>query len=128
MTRKEQVTNYRQTREGAFAGLHLGLVPRAELGEAKVVTVHGPFLWFQTHDQCCQLQTGTCQGCLPSTSTRIKSCAAAAADLQHLLKGVHGRVEMRHSVPQERLEEQVFRWLDSLSSQLTSPIPVSPHT
>ena len=128
MTRKEQVTNYRQTREGAFAGLHLGLVPRAELGEAKVVTVHGPFLWFQTHDQCCQLQTGTCQGCLPSTSTRIKSCAAAAADLQHLLKGVRGRAEMRHSVPQERLEEQVFRWLDSLSSQLTSPIPVSPHT
>ena len=91
VTRKEQVTNYRQTREGAFAGLHLGLVPRAELGEAKVVTVHGPFLWFQTHDQCCQLQTGTCQGCLPSTSARIKSCAAAASDLQHLLKGVHVR-------------------------------------
>ena len=55
MTRKEQVTNYRQTREGTFAGFHLGLVPRAELGEAEVVTVHGPFLWFQTHDQCCPL-------------------------------------------------------------------------
>ena len=27
---------------------------------------------------CCQLQTGTCYGCLPSTSTRIKSWAAAA--------------------------------------------------
>ena len=28
---------------------------------------------------------------LPSTSTRIKPCAAAAADFQHLLKGVQGR-------------------------------------
>ena len=91
MTRREEVTNYRQTRENAFAGLHLGLVPRAELGEAEVVTVHGPFLWFQTHAECCQLQIGTCQGCLPSTSTGIKSCAAAAADLQHPLKRVHGR-------------------------------------
>ena len=27
----------------------------------------------------------------PSTSTTINSCAAAAADLQHYLKGVQGR-------------------------------------
>lgn len=31
---------------------------------------------------------GTCPGCLPFTSTRIKSYAAAAAGLQHPLKGV----------------------------------------
>ena len=36
----------------------------------------------------CQPQVGTCHGCLPFTSTRIKSCAIAAADLQHLLKEV----------------------------------------
>ena len=34
----------------------------------------------------CQPQIGTCCGCLPSTSTRIKSCAAAATDLQQPLK------------------------------------------
>ena len=39
----------------------------------------------------CQLQIATCHGHLPSTSTRIKSCVAAAADLQHLLKGVQGK-------------------------------------
>ena len=38
----------------------------------------------------CQLQTGTCHGRLPSTSTRIKSGAAAAADLQHPLRGIQG--------------------------------------
>ena len=34
----------------------------------------------------CQPQTGTCHECLPCTSTRIKSCAAATTDLQHPLK------------------------------------------
>ena len=34
----------------------------------------------------CQPQIGTC----PSTSTRITSSAAAAADFQHPLKGVQG--------------------------------------
>ena len=34
----------------------------------------------------CQIQTDPCHWHLPSTSIRIKSCAAAAADLQHLLK------------------------------------------
>ena len=38
----------------------------------------------------CQLQIGTCHGHLPSTSTRIKSCAATAAVLQHPLTGVQG--------------------------------------
>ena len=39
----------------------------------------------------CQPQIGTCHGCLPSTSTRIKSCVAAAADFQHSPEGVQGR-------------------------------------
>ena len=34
----------------------------------------------------CQLQMGACHGHLPSTCTRIKSCAAAAANLQYPLK------------------------------------------
>ena len=38
----------------------------------------------------CQLQIGTCHGHLPSTSTRIKSGATAAADPQHPLKGIQG--------------------------------------
>ena len=38
----------------------------------------------------CQLQIGTFHWYLPSTSTRIKSCAAAAADFQYPLKGVQG--------------------------------------
>ena len=33
-----------------------------------------------------QSQTGTCRGCLPSASTKIKSCAAVVADPQHPLK------------------------------------------
>jgi len=45
----------------------------------------------------CQPHIGTCCGSLPSTSTRIQSCAAVAADLQLPLKGVQGG-EMRHSV------------------------------
>ena len=44
--------------------------------------------------QYCQLQVGTCRGHLPSTSTRIKSCTAAAADRQHPLKEC--RVESRN--------------------------------
>ena len=42
----------------------------------------------------CELQIGTCHGCLASTSKRIKSQVAAAADLEHPLKGV--RVESRN--------------------------------
>ena len=38
----------------------------------------------------CQLQIDTCHGHLPSTSIRSKSCFAAAADLEHSLKGVQG--------------------------------------
>ena len=45
----------------------------------------------------CQLQIGTCHGCLPSTSTRIKSCAAAVADLQHPLTEL--RMDSRNEAP-----------------------------
>ena len=48
---------------------------------------------FNTMMGPCQL-TGICHGCLPSTSTKIKPCAAAAADLQHPLKEF--RVESRN--------------------------------
>ena len=48
------------------------------------------YLCLCTFPYLCQLQIGTCHGCLPSTSTRIKSCATVAADLQHPLKGVQG--------------------------------------
>ena len=41
-----------------------------------------------TRTYLCQLQSGTRYGHLPSTSTRIKYCAAAAADLQQPLQGV----------------------------------------
>lgn len=44
-----------------------------------------------TKNTCyCQLQIGTCHGRLPSTSTRIISHAAAAADFPQPLKGVQG--------------------------------------
>ena len=38
----------------------------------------------------CQLQIGIFHRHLPPTSPRIKSRAAAAADLQHPVKGVQG--------------------------------------
>ena len=38
----------------------------------------------------CQAQTGACHGHLPSPSTRVKPWAAAAAGLQHPLRGVQG--------------------------------------
>ena len=51
-------------------------------------------------------QIGTCRGCLPSTSSRIKSCAAA---LQHSLKEVE--VESRNETlcAPRKLTEDVFR-------------------
>jgi len=51
---------------------------------AEFITMKGP----------CQSQIGPCCGSLPSTSTRIKSCVAAAANLQHPLKEF--RVESRN--------------------------------
>ena len=44
----------------------------------------------------CELQIGTCHEYLPSTSTRIESCASAAANLQHTWK--ESMMEMRCSV------------------------------
>ena len=43
----------------------------------------------------CQPRIGTCCGCLPSTSTRIKSCGTAADDLQHPRRSSGWRAEMR---------------------------------
>ena len=58
-----------------------------------------------------QLQTGTCHGHLPLTSTRLKSCAVAAADLQHLLQGVQSGYQEWGSLCSRKLAEQVFREL-----------------
>ena len=59
-------------------------------------------------DVFCQLQIGSCHWHLPSTSIRIKSCAAAAADFQDPLKGVQGgEKKMRNSVLRG-LAEQVL--------------------
>lgn len=59
-------------------------------------------------DGFCQLQIGSCHWHLPSTSIRIKSCAAAAADFQDPLKGVQGgEKKMRNSVLRG-LAEQVL--------------------
>ena len=46
-----------------------------------------------------QLQIGTCHGHLPSTSTRIKSCAA---ELPHTLKGVRGGEQKLHTLCWEK--------------------------
>ena len=43
-------------------------------------------VWVCNKGELSQPQIGTCHGCLPSTFTRIKSCAAIAADLQYPLK------------------------------------------
>ena len=48
---------------------------------------------------------------LPSTYSRIKSCAALVAEFQHFLKGVQGGEQKRHSVfgGGMKLAEQIFR-------------------
>ena len=56
----------------------------------------------------CQPQIGTC----PSTSTRITSSAAAAADFQHPLKGVQGGEQKGGTLRLgKKLAGQVFRQL-----------------
>lgn len=57
-----------------------------------------------------QLPIFTCLGHLPFNSTRIKSCAAAAADFQHPLKVIQVvSRNVRHSGACEKLAGQVFR-------------------
>ena len=43
-----------------------------------------------THPSTCQLYTGGCQAHLPSAPAEIETFAAAAANLQHALKGIQG--------------------------------------
>ena len=54
------------------------------------------------HGRPCPLHTGTCHGCLPSTSTRTESGAAAAADFQHPLKAVQGGEQKRGTLSSGR--------------------------
>ena len=80
----------------------------------------------------CQLQIGTCHGHSLSTSTRIKSCAAAAVDSQHPLKGVEGgEAEMRHSMLRKgRWGNWQNRTSDSQifsGANFMNPVLVSPH-
>ena len=63
---------------------------------------------------------GTCS--LPLT--RIKSCAAAASDLQHLLKGVQGGEQKGDTL--ENLAGQVFRKILS-GVDFMNPFLASPH-
>ena len=74
----------------------------------------------------CQPQTGTCHECLPSTSTRIKSCAATAADLQQPLKKF--MVESRNEAlcASRKLAGQVFRKIFS-RADFMNPILISLH-
>ena len=78
-------------------------------------------------DSGCDLQIGTCHGHLPSTSLRVKSHAAAAADLQHALKEF--RVESKNVTlcPLEKVSGQVFRQIFS-GADFISPVLISPHT
>ena len=73
-----------------------------------------------------QLQIGTCLGHLPSTSTRIKSCAAVAAHLQHPLK--ESRMESRNEAlcVLGKLAGQVLKQI-FVGADFMSPILISPH-
>ena len=48
-------------------------------------------------------RTTTTNGHLPSPSTRIKSCAAAAADLQQHLKGVQGGKQKEKGMTEDEM-------------------------
>ena len=58
----------------------------------------------------CEPQIGTGYGCLPSISTRIKSCTVATAHLQYFLKEFR-RVESKNEAlcALGKLAGQVFR-------------------
>ena len=60
---------------------------------------------------------------LPSTSTRIKPCAAAAADFQQPHQGEELKVESRNEAlcAPELLTEQVSRYLDVFRNQFYEP-------
>lgn len=72
-------------------------------------------------------KNGTCHGCLPSASTRIKSCAAVATDLQHALEEF--KVESRREAlcapgnwQARSLDSQMF-----LGADFMNPLLISPH-
>ena len=58
------------------------LIPGNQRGRFNILSAQGV-----TNGKC-QLQIDTCHWHLPSPSTKIKLCVAAAADFQHTLKGV----------------------------------------
>ena len=61
----------------------------------------------KNNKKVCQLQTGACQGHLPSVFMGIESHAAAAADLPHIWREF--RVENESFCASVKLVEQVLR-------------------
>ena len=80
----------------------------------------GMILQFSMLSCECQLQIGTCHWHLPPTSTRIKSCAAVAADFQHPLKEL--RVENRNALCTQGKIGRTHLQIDTLRAEFTSPI------
>ena len=68
----------------------------------------------------CQLQIGSCHGCLRITSIRIKLCAATFPEGVHWMFS-EWRAEMRHSVLRKKGAGQVSR-LDISGADVMSPI------
>ena len=69
---------------------------------------------------------GICHGCLPSTSTRIKSRAAGAGDLQHILKEFRVESGDEALCASRKLAGQVFKQIFS-RVDFMSPILISFH-
>ena len=67
--------------------------------------------WLYFFHWSCQPQIGTSRRCLPSTSIRIKSCAAIVADFHNPFQGyrVENRNEMKHSVFPENWQDRSSR-------------------
>ena len=74
----------------------------------------------------CQLEIGTCHEHLPSTSTGVKSCAAATAGFQPPLKGVQGGEQRWGILLWKSLAGKVFRQTFP-GADFLSPIFVSHH-
>ena len=82
----------------------------------------------QTSHQVHPLLVSTTSWCLPSTSTRIKSRAAAAADLQYPLRRSLGwKAEMKHSVLGGKTGRPVLQILIFSGDNFMGPILASPY-
>lgn len=71
---------------------------------------------FEVRKQMSTTQISVCHGCSSPTSTKIKLCAAAAAELQHPLKEFRAESGNEALCTPGKLAGQVFRKLDILRS------------